>query len=140
MSVTFQAEDIDLPKIEEEKLSEWINDVAQKYNKVVGEISYLFCEDEKILEVNKEYLDHDFYTDIITFDYSEDNIISGDILISLQTVESNSQMYQTDYFEELHRVIIHGILHLCGLKDLTDEEEKTMRDAEDSSLQMLYLD
>ena len=84
MSVTFQAEDIDLPKIEEEKLSEWINDVAQKYNKVVGEISYLFCEDEKILEVNKEYLDHDFYTDIITFDYSEDNIISGDILISLQ--------------------------------------------------------
>ena len=138
MSVTFQAEDIDLPKIEEEKLSEWINDVAQKYNKVVGEISYLFCEDEKILEVNKEYLDHDFYTDIITFDYSEDNIISGDILISLQTVESNSQMYQTDYLEELHRVIIHGILHLCGLKDGTIEEEKLMRDAENSALEILF--
>ena len=138
MSVTFQSEGIDLPKIEEEKLSEWINDVAQKYNKVVGEISYLFCEDEKILEVNKEYLDHDFYTDIITFDYSEDNIISGDILISLQTVESNSQMYQTDYLEELHRVIIHGILHLCGLKDGTKEEEKLMRTAENTALVILF--
>ena len=137
MSVTFQAEDIDLPKIEEEKLSEWINDVAQKYNKVVGEISYLFCEDEKILEVNKEYLDHDFYTDIITFDYSEDNTISGDILISLQTVESNSQMYKTDFLEELHRVIIHGILHLSGLNDESEEEEKAMRDAENSALEML---
>ena len=138
MTITFQAEGIDLPKIEEEKLSEWINDVAQKHSKVVGEISYLFCDDEKILEVNKEYLDHDFYTDIITFDYSEDNIISGDILISLQTVESNSQMYQTDYLEELHRVIIHGILHLCGLKDGTIEEEKLMRDAENSALEILF--
>ena len=139
MTVTFQAEGIELPKIEEEKLCEWINNVAQKHNRAVGEISYLFCDDDKILEVNEEYLNHDFYTDIITFDYSEDNTISGDILISLQTVESNSQMYQTNYLEELHRVIIHGILHLCGLKDLTDEEEKAMRDAEDSALQMLYL-
>ena len=138
MSVTFQSEGIDFPKIEEEKLSEWINVVAQKYNKVVGEISYLFCDDEKILEVNKEYLDHDYYTDIITFDYSEDNIIAGDIIISLQTVESNSQMYQTEYFEELHRVIIHGILHLCRLKDSTIEEEKLMRDAENSALEILF--
>ena len=138
MSVTFQSEGIDFPKIEEEKLSEWINVVAQKYNKVVGEISYLFCDDEKILEVNKEYLDHDYYTDIITFDYSEDNIIAGDIIISLQTVESNSQMYQTDYLEELHRVIIHGILHLCRLKDSTIEEEKLMRDAENSALEILF--
>ena len=138
MSVTFQSEGIDFPKIEEEKLSEWINAVAQKYNKVVGEISYLFCDDEKILEVNKEYLDHDFYTDIITFDYSEDNIISGDIIISLQTVESNSQMYQTDYLEELHRVIIHGILHLCRLKDSTIEEEKLMRTAENTALVILF--
>ena len=138
MTITFQAEGIDLPKIEEEKLSEWINDVAQKHSKVVGEISYLFCNDEKILEVNKEYLDHNFYTDIITFDYSEDNIISGDILISLQTVESNSQMYQTDYLEELHRVIIHGILHLCGLKDSTTEEEELMRAAENRALEIFF--
>src|SRR5690554_6022173 len=117
MTVTFQTEDIDFPNIEENKLTEWISKVAQKHKKEVGEISYLFCNDEKILEINREYLNHDFYTDIITFDYSEGNTISGDILISLQTVESNSQMYKTDFSEELHRVIIHGILHLCGLKD-----------------------
>ena len=137
MNISFQAEGIDFPKIEEAKLSEWIKNVAQKYDKQVGEISYLFCDDEKILEVNREYLDHDFYTDIITFDYSEDKTISGDILISLQTVESNSQMYQTNYLEELHRVIIHGILHLCGLKDDSTEEEKLMRNAENSALEIL---
>ena len=140
MNVTFQTEGIDFPKIEEDKLSEWIDKVAKKYNKEVGEISYLFCDDEKILEVNREYLNHDFYTDIITFDYSEDNIISGDIIISLQMVESNSQMYKTEYLEELHRVIIHGILHLCGVKDSTLEEETLMRKAEDNALEMLFSD
>ncbi len=140
MNITFQAEGIDFPKIEKAKLSEWIKNVAQKYDKQVGEISYLFCDDEKILEVNREYLDHDFYTDIITFDYSEDNTISGDILISLQTVESNSQMYKTEYLEELHRVIIHGILHLCGLKDSTLEDETLMRKAEDDALGMMFSD
>ena len=140
MKVTFQSEGIDFPKIEEDKLLKWIDRVAKKHNKKAGEISYLFCNDEKILEVNREYLNHDFYTDIITFDYSEDNIISGDIIISLQTVESNSQMYQTEYLEELHRVIIHGILHLCGLKDGTPEQETFMRSEEDSALEMLFLD
>ena len=140
MNVTFQTEGIDYPKIEEDKLSEWIDKVAKKYNKEVGEISYLFCDDEKILEVNREYLNHDFYTDIITFDYSEDDIISGDIIISLQMVESNSQMYKTEYLEELHRVIIHGILHLCGVKDSTLEEETLMRKAEDNALEMLFSD
>ncbi len=140
MNVTFQTEGIDFPKIEEDKLSEWIDKVAKKYNKEVGEISYLFCDDEKILEVNREYLNHDFYTDIITFDYSEDDIISGDIIISLQMVESNSQMYKTEYLEELHRVIIHGILHLCGVKDSTLEEETLMRKPEDNALEMLFSD
>lgn len=140
MTVTFQAEDIDFPNIEENKLAEWISKVAQKHKKEVGEISYLFCNDEKILEINREYLNHDFYTDIITFDYSEGNTISGDILISLQTVESNSQMYKTDFSEELHRVIIHGILHLCGLKDSSPEEETIMRSAEEKALEMLSFD
>ena len=140
MNVTFQAEGIDFPKIEEDKLSEWIDKIAQKHNKEVGEISYMFCDDEKILEVNREYLNHDFYTDIITFDYSEDDIISGDIIISLQMVELNSQMYKTEYLEELHRVIIHGILHLCGVKDSTLEEETLMRKAEDNALEMLFSD
>jgi rRNA maturation RNase YbeY len=137
MEITFQSEGVEHPSIDEHALSQWIESVAKKHNREIGEISYLFCDDEKILEVNQQYLNHDFYTDIITFDYSEGNIISGDIIISLQTVESNSQMYKTDFLEELHRVIIHGILHLSGLNDESEEEEKAMRDAENSALEML---
>ena len=138
MEITFQSEGVEHPQIDEQKIANWIESVAKTYNKETGEISYLFCDDNKILEVNQEYLNHDFYTDIITFDYSEENTISGDIIISLQTVESNSQMYQTDYFEELHRVIIHGILHLCGLKDSTTEEEELMRTAENRALEIFF--
>ena len=137
MEITFQSEGAEHPQIDEQKIANWIESVAKTYNKETGEISYLFCDDNKILEVNQEYLNHDFYTDIITFDYSEENTISGDIIISLQTVESNSQMYKTDFLEELHRVIIHGILHLSGLNDESEEEEKAMRDAENSALEML---
>ena len=137
MEITFQSEGVEHPQIDEAKITSWIKSIAKKYNKETDEISYLFCDDEKILEVNKEYLKHDFYTDIITFDYSEGNIISGDIIISLQTVESNSQMYKTNFTEELHRVIIHGILHLSGLDDSSEEEEKAMRDAENNALEML---
>ena len=138
MEITFHSEKVDQPEIDEKEIASWIKKVAKSYNKKVGEISYLFCGDEKILEINKQYLNHDFYTDIITFDYSEENTISGDIIISLQTVESNSQMYKTDYNEELHRVIIHGILHLCGLNDLTKEDERKMRNAEDKALKILF--
>jgi len=138
MEITFQSEGVDDPQIDEAKLANWIESIAKLYNKEIGEISYLFCDDEKILEVNQQYLNHDFYTDIITFDYSEENMISGDIIISLQTVESNSQMYNTSFLEELHRVIIHGILHLSGLNDSTEEEEKVMRDAENSALKILF--
>ncbi len=137
MDITFQSEGVEDPQIDEAKLANWIESIAKLYNKEIGEISYLFCDDEKILEVNQQYLNHDFYTDIITFDYSEENMISGDIIISLQTVESNSQMYNTGFLEELHRVIIHGILHLSGLNDSTEEEEKVMRDAENSALKIL---
>ena len=137
MEITFQSEGVDHPQIDEAKIVNWIENIAKQYNKEIGEISYLFCDDEKILEVNQQYLNHDFYTDIITFDYSEENMISGDIIISLQTVESNSQMYNTSFLEELHRVIIHGILHLSGLNDSTEEEEKVMRDAENSALKIL---
>lgn len=137
MDITFQSEGVEDPQIDEAKLANWIESIAKLYNKEIGEISYLFCDDEKILEVNQQYLNHDFYTDIITFDYSEENMISGDIIISLQTVESNSQMYNTGFLEELHRVIIHGILHLSGLNDSTEEEEKVMRDAESNALKIL---
>ena len=137
MSITFEAEGVALPKIKKTELSDWIKSVVEKHQKKTGEIAYLFCDDEKILETNREYLQHDFYTDIITFDYSENDTISGDILISLDTVESNSQTYETNFPEELHRVIIHGILHLCGLNDHTPEEEKLMRDAENDALEIL---
>ncbi len=137
MAITFQAENIDFPKIKKRTVTKWIKSIADKYGKQIGDICYLFCTDEKILEVNKQFLNHDFYTDIITFDYSEKNKIAGDIFISLDTVLSNSQKYQTSYDEELHRVIIHGILHLCGLKDKSEDEIKEMRKAEEEALSTL---
>ncbi|MDO5666134.1 MAG: rRNA maturation RNase YbeY, partial [Bacteroidia bacterium] len=106
MAITFQAENIGFPKIGKRDTKNWIKLVTDSYGKKIGDINYLFCTDEKILEVNNQYLSHDFYTDIITFDYSEGNKISGDIFISLDTVRSNSQKYNTDFMEELHRVII----------------------------------
>ena len=137
MAITFHAEGIGLPKIKKRETANWIKTVAKNYNRKVGEIAYLFCDDEKILEINRTYLQHDFYTDIITFDYSEEDTISGDIFISIDTVRSNSQKYQTEFMEELHRVIIHGILHLCGVNDKSEEEEKEMREAENSALTLL---
>ena len=112
--------------------------IANSYNKKIGEIAYLFCNDEKILEINRQYLNHDFYTDIISFDYSEGDRISGDIFISIDTVRTNSQKYNTDYQEELYRVIIHGVLHLCGLDDKLEEDAIRMRESENSALKQLY--
>ncbi len=137
MAISFHSENVDFPAIKKRDTANWIKAVAKKHDRQVGEISYLFCDDKKILEINRQYLQHDFYTDIITFDYSEKKTISGDITISLDTVRSNSQQYQTEYVEELNRVIIHGILHLCGLDDHTDTEKKAMREAENSALLLL---
>ncbi len=140
MPITFHSDEIEFPNIDRGKVSEWIKKVASKYNKKIGELSYLFCNDEKILEVNLQYLQHDFYTDIITFDYSENDKISGDIYISLDTVKTNSQLFNTEFSNELHRVIIHGVLHLCGVNDLTDEQEMEMRAAEEEALILLNSD
>lgn len=137
--ITFQAENIDFPKIKKQATKNWIKLVAENYGKKIGDINYLFCTDEKILEVNNQYLSHDFYTDIITFDYSEGNTLSSDIFISLDTVRTNSQKYNTGFMEELHRVIIHGILHLCGIDDKSEHEEKAMRKAENKALEMIQV-
>ena len=102
----------------------------------MGEIGYLFVNDEKILEVNKEYLGHDYYTDIITFDYDEGDVINGDLVISLDTVRSNALLFGKTYNEELHRVIIHGILHLCGINDKGPGEREIMEAAENKALAM----
>lgn len=136
MSIIYQSEDIALPNIKKRETNIWIKQVAHIYNKKVGDISYIFCSDEKILEINKQYLNHDYYTDIITFDYTDDDDISGDLFISLDTVKTNSEKFGTNYIEELYRVIIHGVLHLCGFKDTTPEEEKMMREKENEALSL----
>ena len=119
-------------------LKKWIKRVVEEqYQLKVGDLSYLFCGDEKILEVNKQYLQHDYYTDIITFDYCEGGKVSGDMYISVETVASNAEQFNELYIRELHRVIIHGVLHLCGLKDKSDADAKKMRAAEERALALL---
>ena len=134
--ITYNAENVKFPKIKRRETTAWIKKVAASYGRKVGEIGYLFCDDEKILEVNREDLQHDYYTDIITFDYDEDDIISGDLVISLDTVKSNAELFHKNYDEELHRVIIHGILHLCGINDKGPGEREIMEAAENKALAM----
>ena len=119
--INFIAEDVDFPVFDKQKVNNWIKDTAAGYNRKVGEVAYIFCSDKRILEVNKQYLNHDYYTDIITFDYSLGHIISGDIFISVDTVRSNADEYGVNFDNELMRIIIHGILHLCGQDDQTPE-------------------
>ena len=109
----------------------------ERNNKQLGEISYIFCSDEQLLEINKEFLNHDYYTDIITFDYSEADVISGDLFISIERIKDNAKTLKTSYQEELHRVIIHGVLHLLGYKDKTEVESENMRKLEDECLLIL---
>ena len=135
--IIYNSEDIKFPHIRRRDTTAWIKAVAATYGKRIGEVGYLFCNDAKILAVNCEYLHHDYYTDIITFDYSEGDTISGDIVISLDTVRSNAEQLGKDYDEELHRVIIHGILHLCGQNDKGPGERQQMEAAEDRALAML---
>lgn len=134
--ITYNAEGVRMPKIKRREVSRWIKAVAAGYGRKVGEVGYLFVDDEKILEVNREYLNHDFYTDIITFDYDEGLTINGDIVISLDTVASNAKLFGKDYEEELYRVIIHGILHLCGIDDKGPGERELMEAAENKALAM----
>lgn len=135
--ITYSAEGVKFPNIKRRETTAWIRRVAATYGRTVGEVGYLFCDDEKILEVNREYLGHDYYTDIITFDYDEGTQINGDLVISLDTVRTNADQFQKTYEEELHRVIIHGILHLCGLNDKGPGERELMEAAEDRALALL---
>ena len=135
--ITYSAENVKMPKIRKRDTTAWIKKVAATYNRTVGEVGYLFCDDEKILEVNREYLQHDYYTDIITFDYDEGDQINGDLVISLDTVRSNAELFGKTYEEELHRVIIHGILHLCGINDKGPGEREIMEEAENRALALL---
>ena len=142
--ISYQVDGVKMPAIRRRDISAWIKAVAATYGKRVGDIGYIFCNDEKILEVNRQYLQHDYYTDIITFDYSDDALltgrkdtISGDLFISLDTVRTNAEQQGTTYDEELHRVIIHGILHLCGINDKGPGEREIMEREENKALALL---
>ncbi|SHG23461.1 rRNA maturation RNase YbeY [Dysgonomonas macrotermitis] len=137
MAIIYQTEDVKEPQIKKRTINKWIKDTAGSYGKKVGDISYIFCSDEKILEINNQYLQHDYFTDIITFDYTEGNIIGGDIFISLDTVKSNAEQFGTNYADELHRIIIHGILHLCGINDKGPGEREHMTECENKALDIL---
>ncbi|MDR2233102.1 MAG: rRNA maturation RNase YbeY [Tannerella sp.] len=140
MAITYITENVTLPRKFGRRLhTRWIHQIAQNHGKKVNAITFIFCNDERILEINRQYLKHDYYTDIITFDDSEGDKLSGDILISLDTVKSNSIKFRTEYEEELSRVIIHGILHLCGFADNTSIEKKKMRNKEDEALNTFKL-
>lgn len=114
----------------------WINHTIQTENKIPGDITYIFCSDQYILELNRSALDHDYFTDIITFDYCEENNVSGDLFISIDRVEDNARELGVSFVDELHRVMIHGVLHLCGYKDKSKKEEQTMRKKEDYYLNL----
>ena len=132
--ITYNTDGVKMPSIKKRENTAWVKAVAASYGKMVGEIAYIFVDDEKILEVNRQYLGHDYYTDIITFDYCEGDVISGDLFISLDTVRTNAEQVGATYEEELHRVIIHGILHLCGINDKGPGEREIMEAAEDKAL------
>ena len=135
--ISYNSVNVKMPAIRRRDTSAWVKAVAASYGKKVGEIAYIFVDDEEILRVNREYLQHDYYTDIITFDYTEGDTISGDLFISLDTVRTNAEQFDKPYAEELHRVIIHGILHLCGINDKGPGEREIMEAAEDKALALL---
>lgn len=134
MAIYFSSENIHFDLKGKMRVKRWITDIIKAQGKKVGDISYLFCDDAYLIEVNRAYLNHDTYTDIITFDYVEDNLISGDIMISVERVKENAQLFGSTFDQELHRVIIHGILHLLGQGDKTAPEAAQMRKKEEAAL------
>ncbi len=137
--ITFHAENIAMPAIDFRKVEQWIRSTAAQYGYAVGELNYIFCNDEKILSVNREFLQHDYYTDVITFDYTTRTRVNGDIYISLDTVASNAEQVGAPFLHELHRIIIHGLLHLTGQADKTPETKAQMTAKEESALRHLHL-
>lgn len=134
--ITFQSQDIPFPAIDRERVKTWIHEVAASYRKTVGDINYIFVGDEEILRINREYIHHDYYTDHIGFDYCFGDTLSGDIFIGVETVASNAEGLGIPFMDELHRVIIHGVLHLCGIEDKTPEQRQQMEAAEDKALEI----
>lgn len=134
--IEFDVKNVEMPSLDFERVGRWLEEVAASHGMRVGNINYLFCDDEEILRVNREFLHHDYYTDIITFDYTHRDRIGGDIVISLDTVRSNSEEFSVSYDEELLRVIAHGVLHLCGIDDKGPGEREIMEENENAALKL----
>lgn len=136
--IRFQTIDVEMPAIDYDEAKLWIDGVVKRHGKSVGELYYYFCSDDKLLEINQQRLGHDFYTDIVTFPLTDcETVISSEFCLSLDRIAENAQTFGRSYESELHRVIIHGVLHLIGFDDLTDEDEKMMRMKEEESLSLL---
>lgn len=137
LMIHYITENIEMPDINQAVINRWIKVIAAHWGRKVGNITYIFCSDARILEVNKQYLQHDYFTDIITFDYSSGSVIAGDIFISLDTVADNARQLGVLYNDELNRVLIHGILHLCGQDDKAPETQAEMTAKENAALEIL---
>jgi len=130
-------EDVEIPGLDPEFFYSWLSNVCEQESKKLDEVNVIFCSDEYLLEMNIQHLDHDYYTDIITFDYCEDNRILGDLFISKDRVEENASIAEVDFSTELNRVIVHGVLHLIGYKDKASKDEEIMRSKEDWALSLI---
>lgn len=135
--ISYNTIDVEMPSLPAAATTAWLRRVAASHGKTIGEIAYIFCSDEEILRINQQYIGHDYYTDHIGFDRSARGILSGDVYIGLETVATNAVKFQRPFQEELHRVVAHGLLHLCGINDQTDAERAAMIAAEDEALRML---
>lgn len=137
--IRFSTLDVDMPPIDLQRVKAWIGEVVEQYGKMIGELYYYFCSDEKLLEINRERLGHDFYTDIVTFPLTDcETLLSSEFCISVDRIKENAVTFGRTYESELHRVIIHGVLHLIGFDDHTDEDEKIMREKEEEALKLLF--
>lgn len=134
--ISFETKNVRMPEFDFAKVEIWLNEVAAQYGKYIGNLNYLFCDDEEILQINKEFLHHDYFTDIITFDYTHKDKVGGDLFISLDTVKTNAEKYGSLYEKELLRVIVHGLLHLCGINDKGPGEREIMERHENESLSL----
>jgi len=137
MEINFFKEDVGCPGLDKDRYRTWITTVIESYGKQPGELAFIFVSDDYLYKMNKDYLQHDYYTDVITFDYSKDDVVSGDIFISLDRVKENADKYGVTFINELARVMIHGVLHLIGFKDATEEEKAIMRREEDKALRLI---
>ena len=137
--IRFSTLDVEMPPIDPQRDKAWIGEVVEKYGKTIGELYYYFCSDEKLLEINRERLGHDFYTDIVTFPLTDcETVLSSEFCISVDRIKENAETFDRSSESELHRVIIHGVLHLIGFDDHTDEDEKEMREKEEEALELLF--